>query len=453
NETTELGFVYNIQRRNSTSPYKNLRVSFEFLDDYALRFKIVSPSIPEYEVPIHINKPNIKAKDPKYDVQIDQTSFNFKIIRKSTGTVLWDTSLGPIIFEELHKQISTKLPSKNVYGFGENRHESFRHDLNYQNWPIWGRDEAPENYQHGNLYANQPFYTCMEDDGKSHGVALVNSNALDYEFIPAPGLVYRAYGGILDFYVFLGPEPENVIQQFTEYFGRTFFPPYWALGFQISRYGYLDLDDMKQVLDRFNASEIPLDTQVADIDHFDRRQDFTIDEQKWKELPKYFDYLHSKGMKTVLLLDPALVINETNYWPYETGRQKDIYIKWPPGQSPDFAETGSDIMLGYCWPPAKVAYPDFMKKKTQDWWVESIVRHHTKLEFDGLWIDMNEPAVFGTNDERPFNWPVDSRPYWSLKCPDDKYEKVKAKSSYLYGNKTKISQKTLCMVGLQGETN
>jgi alpha-glucosidase (family GH31 glycosyl hydrolase) len=27
-------------------------------------------------------------------------------------------------------------------------------------------------------------------------------------------------------------------------------PPYWGLGFQVSRYGYLDLDDMKDVLTR-----------------------------------------------------------------------------------------------------------------------------------------------------------------------------------------------------------
>ena len=70
---------------------------------------------------------------------------------------------------------------------------------------------------------------------------------------------------------------------------------------------------------------------------------------------------------------------------------------------------------------------------------------------------MNEPAVFGTNDEKPFNWPVNAKPYWSLKCPDDKYETVKTKSSYLYekspGEKVKLSQKTLCMTGLHGENN
>lgn len=29
-------------------------------------------------------------------------------------------------------------------------------------------------------------------------------------------LTYRTIGGVLDFYVFLGPTPENVIQQYTQ---------------------------------------------------------------------------------------------------------------------------------------------------------------------------------------------------------------------------------------------
>jgi maltase-glucoamylase len=65
---------------------------------------------------------------------------------------------------------------------------------------------------------------------------------------------------------------------------------------------------------------------------------------------------------------------------------------------------------------------------------------------------MNDPAAFGTNEDRPFNWP-DDRDDWSLKCPDDEFELVKTKASYLYRDDNKLSDKTLCMTALQGQND
>lgn len=65
---------------------------------------------------------------------------------------------------------------------------------------------------------------------------------------------------------------------------------------------------------------------------------------------------------------------------------------------------------------------------------------------------MNDPAAFGTNEDKPFNWADDREP-WSLKCPDDQYELVKTKASYVHKDNNKLSDKTLCMTGLQGERN
>jgi alpha-glucosidase (family GH31 glycosyl hydrolase) len=52
---------------------------------------------------------------------------------------------------------------------------------------------------------------------------------------------------------------------------------------------------------------------------------------------------------------------------------------------------------------------------------------------------------------RPFNWPEDDKPYWSLKCPDTKYERAKTKASYLYKSDSMLSDKTLCMIARQGD--
>ena len=70
-------------------------------------------------------------------------------------------------------------------------------------------------------------------------------------------MTYRTIGGLLEFFVFMGPEPEQVVQQYTALIGQPVMPAYWALGFQICRYGYTSTDDIKEVVDRTKAAGIP----------------------------------------------------------------------------------------------------------------------------------------------------------------------------------------------------
>ncbi|MEE6526561.1 hypothetical protein FKM82_027267, partial [Ascaphus truei] len=109
-----------------------------------------------------------------------------------------------------------------------------------------------------NLYGSHPFYLAMEKGGSAHGVFLLNSNAMDVLLQPTPALTWRTTGGILDFYVFLGPEPKTVIRQYQDVIGFPFMPPYWGLGFHLCRWGYSTTNATRQVVKRMRDAQIPL---------------------------------------------------------------------------------------------------------------------------------------------------------------------------------------------------
>jgi hypothetical protein len=58
-------------------------------------------------------------------------------------TYRFDTSMGGLTIAEQFLMISTKLPTRYLYGFGENTHDTFLHDMQYRMWPIFTRDIAP----------------------------------------------------------------------------------------------------------------------------------------------------------------------------------------------------------------------------------------------------------------------------------------------------------------------
>lgn len=46
-------------------------------------------------------------------------------------------------FSEMFLQVSTRLPSAYIYGFGETEHPTYNHDLNYHTWGMFTKDQPP----------------------------------------------------------------------------------------------------------------------------------------------------------------------------------------------------------------------------------------------------------------------------------------------------------------------
>ncbi|VDL73687.1 unnamed protein product [Nippostrongylus brasiliensis] len=279
-------------------------------------------------------------------VQSGQTDnvFYFVVKRKSTGRRLFDTSIGGLIFSDKFLQLATYLPSDTMYGWGENGHQTIKHDFsNYTTWGMLARDEPP-NY------------------------SFVDTKNLYVTTAPGPALIYRTIGGNLDLYFFPGPTPEEVVQQYLALIGTPLLPSYWSLGYQLSRYGYKDLADMVSIINRNIEAGIPLETN-------------------WSALGDFVKELHSKNMRNILIFDPAI---EVDYDSFRRGMAAASYLKsgarfieWErPDQDLYPMAKDTKIMLGVVWPDRHVAFPDFLDPTnvTTNWWIQEFVDFQKQVD-------------------------------------------------------------------------
>ncbi|XP_039865377.1 sucrase-isomaltase, intestinal-like [Simochromis diagramma] len=413
NEGMTIDIIRNTKYRSSGRPQSRdidtLRVDIKYHSSDMLQFKIYDPNDDRYEVPVELSvpaTPETEESNRLYRVAIVHYPFGIQIIRNSTGTIIWDSSVPGFTFSDMFIQVTTKLPSQYVYGFGETEHKTYKHDLNYHTWGMFSKDQPP-GYKM-NCYGVHPFYMGLENTADAHGVLLLNSNAMDVTLLPSPALTYRTLGGILDFYVVMGPTPEMVVQEYTQLIGRPVLPAYWSLGFQLCRYGYANDKEIETLYTDMKTAGIPYDVQYADIDYMERQLNFVLDKD-FQGLPALVDSMRDEGMRFIFILDPAISGNETQPYPaFERGIAADVFIKWPQTIS-------DDIVWGKVWPDypnvtvdesldwdtqvelyrSYTAFPDFFRNQTADWWHTEIKDfYENTMKFDGIWIDMNEPASF-----------------------------------------------------------
>ncbi|XP_029014912.1 lysosomal alpha-glucosidase [Betta splendens] len=342
------------------------------------------PSSPRYEVklPAGFSQQSAHTHESLYSLEYQSDPFGFIVRRNSSGRSIMNTTVAPMLFADQYLQLSTALASSLVSGLGEH-YTSLRLDLNWTSLTLWNRDMAP--HADANLYGSHPFYIVQEEDGLAHGVFLLNSNAIEVFLQPTPALTWVSTGGILDLYIFLGPDAQSVIRQYLQVIGYPMMPPYWSLGFHLCRWGYTTTNTTRNVVRRMHKANFPLDVQWNDLDYADKRRVFTFDPRRFGDLPQMVEEFHKRGMKYILILDPGISSTSPpgTYRPFDDGLKRDVFIKNATGQ----------ILIGKVW-PGPTAFPDFTNPETGQWWEDCIREFHTRVPVDGLWIDMNEPANF-----------------------------------------------------------
>lgn len=189
------------------------------------------------------------------------------------------------------------------------------------------------------------------------------------------------YGTDFDIYVIDGDKPIDIVREFRKAIGKSYVPPFWAFGYQQSRWSYPDEKAVDNVIKKYDEAEIPLDCVYLDIDYMENFKDFTVDENKFPDFSDYVSKKKEQGIHLIPIID-AGVKKEDGYDIYEEGIEKDYFCK---------NEDGSTFE-GAVW-PGIVGFPDFLRKDVREWF-GSKYKQLTDAGIDGFWNDMNEPAIF-----------------------------------------------------------
>ncbi len=265
-------------------------------------------------------------------------------------------------------------------GLGEKTGSLDRRGSGYQNW---NTDTFNYSLIEDPLYCSTPFYMGIHN-GVQYGIFLDNSHKTFFNFGASNDRFSSFYAdaGDMNYYFIVGDSIAEILSSYSHLTGRMPLPPKWSLGYQQCRYSYYPDSEVRTIAKTFRNKDIPADVIVLDIHYMDRYKIFTWDPVNFPDPQGLINYLKEQHFEVVLMCDPGIKIEE-GYKPYEDGKSKDVFLKYPDG----------GYYTGQVW-PGWCHFPDYTQEKARKWWKDQL-KQYSDLGVEGYWNDMNEIATWG----------------------------------------------------------
>lgn len=273
-------------------------------------------------------------------------------------------------------------PNVHIFGLGD---KPTQLDHRQQSFSQWNTDSYAFHEGQNPLYKDIPFFMGF-DAGRAFGMLLDNTWRKFFDFGVSDPAVIRcgALGGDIDYYVLTGPTPKDVVTAYHWLTGPPPLPPKWALGYQQSRYSYETEDEVRTLALHLRENNIPSDVIWLDLHALDRRRSFTIDDNAFPTFRKMIDDLHVMAFKVVLIADLHIArVTDEPYAPYRLGLEQNAFVHTADGT----------LYVDEAWGGPSV-FPDFADARARAYWAHLFQEPYGTLGVDGIWNDMNEPAIF-----------------------------------------------------------
>ncbi len=243
----------------------------------------------------------------------------------------------------------------------------------------WNTDQFEYDVTDESLYQSHPWVLGVRADGTSFGVLIDTTFRCEFEI---DGEVRAAaHGRPPAVYVIERDTAQQAVAALADLTGHTPLPPRWALGYHQSRWSYEPEARVRELAREFRRRRMPCDAIWLDIDYMDGFRCFTFDPHKFPNPGALNDDLHALGFRSVWMIDPGIKVDPA-YAVYAQGRAGGHFL----------LDSSGNEYHGKVW-PGECAFPDFTREATRRWWGD-LYSPLLATGLDGVWNDMNEPAVF-----------------------------------------------------------
>lgn len=372
-------------------------VALRFVNDNILRAKVFSTNEISWEMTPGI--PSVERATPSIRVENREGVFV-----TSTQSLTVEVLLSPFKLDVYNNEgvplfqqkeirwgetggisiYGAKTDQSHFYGLGEKTGFLDKNGERYENWN--SDVYAPHVPDTDALYQSIPYLVHFEYGKPAYGFLLDNAGKSVFDMSENHQYEVHIETGELDFYILNGPSLKELVSRFSDLVGLMSLPPKWAIGYQQSRYSYMNQEEVLEIARTFREKQIPCDVLYLDIHYMNEYRVFTWDPVRFPDPENMLKELKELGFRVVPIVDPG-VKKDPSYSIYREGVENDYFCSYVEG----------DLFFGEVW-PGQSAFPDFTKDSAATWWGE---KHRTYVEqgIHGIWNDMNEPSVFNTDSK------------------------------------------------------
>lgn len=267
-------------------------------------------------------------------------------------------------------------PGTSLYGTGEQAGSLLR---NGTRKVLWNTDCPDYTDETPALYQSHPWVLGVRGDGSAFGVLVETTWRTVIDL--TRGIRFETLGPPPAVLVIERDSALEVARALAELTGRIPMPPRWALGYHQCRWSYESEAKAREIASGFRSRGLPCDAIWLDIDYMDGFRCFTFSKEAFPDPKRLNADLHRDGFRTVWMIDPGLKV-DPKYAVFERGRRGRHYVTTAEGKE----------FHGKVW-PGDCAFPDFTRARTRAWW-GGLYKEFLAHGIDGVWNDMNEPALF-----------------------------------------------------------